>query len=231
MAQHVPLGMVTDRLAQLSRRVRPYLPFTALNTAWRSIPRDARSMLDVGCGQGEPMRFIRRKRWLFSVGVDIFLPYLRECRRVGIHDQYIQCDVRSLPFRRKSFDVVLCMEVLEHLDKEDGRNVINALEEIARWRVIITTPVGAHEQHEFDHNPYQQHQVIWQPAEMKALGYKVRGHGIKNLGGMSGRQSPLPRLLRPLVDVAWVLAGPLVCLWPHLAGNMVCIKTIKRLRL
>jgi hypothetical protein len=102
------------------------------------------------------------------------------------------------------------MEVLEHLEKEDGQALLGAKEEIARLQVIVTTPVGSHEQHEYDGNPYQQHGHIWAPEELRRLGYKVYGHGIRGLRGLSGVQSPLPRPLRRLVDLLWVAAGPLV---------------------
>lgn len=220
------MSMVADRLARLSQKVRPWVPFTALNTVGRSLGKSTRSILDVGCGDGEPMKFINRRRRFYAVGADIFEPYLQDCRRQENHGDLVRCDVRHLPFQAKSFDVVLCMELLEHLDEAAGRNLIGRLEEIARRRVIISTPAGKHEQHEYDDNPHQEHKHIWHPAEMKRLGYEVRGHGLRNLGGMSGRQSPLPRLLRPLVDVAWVLAGPLVYFRPAWGGNMVCTKTL-----
>ena len=208
--------------------LRPRTPFTALNTVSRHLDREASSLLDVGCGRGEPMRFLGGKLRLFSTGVDIFTPYLRECQRAGVHSQYVRCDVRRLPFRAKSFDVVLCMEVLEHLAEAEGGQLIGALERLARHQVIFTTPVGEHEQHEFDDNAYQAHQHIWAPAEMKERGYKVWGHGLRNLGGMSGIQSPLPLPLRPLVDVLWVFAGLISRFRPELAGHMVCIKNLER---
>jgi hypothetical protein len=36
----------------VSQSVRPWLPFTALNTVWRHLDRRARTALDVGCGKG-----------------------------------------------------------------------------------------------------------------------------------------------------------------------------------
>ena len=227
-----PRRSVGERLAVAIDRaqsfLRPRTPFTALNTVWRHIDKEASSLLDVGCGRGEPMRFLAGKLRLSSTGIDIFAPYLRECQRGRLHGQYVLGDVRRLPFRRKSFDVVLCMEVLEHLSEEEGAQLIETLERLARRQVIFTTPVGDWDQHEFDDNVYQAHQRIWAPAEMKERGYRVWGQGLRNLGGLSGIQSPLPLLLRPLVDVLWVLAGPISHSRPELAGNMVCIKNLGR---
>ena len=41
------------------------------------------------------------------------------------------------------------------------------------------------------------------------LGYRVYGHGPRNLGGLSAVQSPLPRPFRPVLDFLWVAADPL----------------------
>lgn len=219
------LAVAVDRVQAF---LRPRLPFTALNTVWRRLDKDAASVLDVGCGRGEPMRFLASRLRLFSTGVDIFVPYLRECQMGRVHDQWVLADVRRLPFRPKSYDVVLCMEVLEHLTEEEGSGLIEALERMARRQVIFSTPVGEWEQHEFDGNAFQEHQHIWRPQAMRERGYRVWGHGLQRLGGLSGVQSPLPPPLRPLIDVFWVLAGVFTHSRPELAGNMVCVKELSR---
>jgi SAM-dependent methyltransferase len=187
--------------------------------------------LDIGCGKGEPMRFINRDKQFYAVGVDIFELYLRQCRHQNIHNDYVLCDVRRLPFREKSFNTVLCLEVLEHLERGDGQRLLQAIEKIARHQVIISTPAGTYKQEAYDDNPHQEHRYIWIPSEMKRFGYKVRGCGLRNIRGMSGIQSPLPKVLRPLVDIVWILAGPLVHFFPKLGGDMVCTKELGKLGL
>lgn len=220
------LDSVADAVEAAAQRARPHVPFTALNTVWRSLDRGARTVLDVGCGRGRPLQFINSRRRLSAVGLDVFLPYLAECQRKGVHQAYVLADARHLPFRRKSFDAVLCLEVLEHLEEREGRTLLREMEEIARRQVIISTPIGSHPQHEYDGNSYQEHRFVWRPAAMRRLGYRVVGHGVRNLGAMAGVQSPLPKALRPLVHLAWIGAGPLVRFLPELGGDMVCIKRL-----
>jgi SAM-dependent methyltransferase len=206
--------------------LRPRLPFTTLNTVTKILTKDAKTVLDLGCGGGGPMAVLKKQREVTAIGADIFLPSLVQCRDHGTHDDLVQCDGRHLPFRPKSFDVVLAMEILEHMDQEQGLLLLRSMEEAARLQVIITTPVGRHPQHEYDGNPWQEHKHIWEPQAMRRLGYTVYGHGIRNLGGMSGVQSPLPHLIRPLVDVAWVCAGPIARVKPEWGGNMVAVKNL-----
>ncbi len=210
----------------MERLIRPYIPFTALNSVQRIVDGTAQSILDVGCGKGEPIAFINRNRNYRVVGVDIFKPSLSHCRKSGYHDNLILADVRNLPFKPNSFDVVICMEVLEHLDQIQGERLLRSLENIARKQVIISSPLGDHDQDTYDGNPYQQHKYIWTASEVSSLGYNVIGIGIRGLGGKSGIQSPIPRILHPLLNILWVLAGPIAFISPKLAGAMVATKRI-----
>lgn len=217
----------SNAIDRLIKWLRPRVPFTVLNTVWRGLDKQGKSILDIGCGKGEPMRFINRKRRFVTVGADIFEPYLTACRREGLHDEYVRCDVRNLPFQRKSFDIVLCMEVLEHLERKDGERLIAALEEIARRQVVITTPLGRYVQHTFDNNPHQEHRTIWGSPELRKLGYRVRGHGFPRLGGEGGLASHLPKVLVFFTYVVYVLIGPFAYFNPQLGGGAACIKTLK----
>ena len=213
-----------DRLAQ---KLRPYIPFTALNTVWRKLDKDSKLLLDVGCGKGEPMRFINRRKRFYAVGVDIFEPYHQESRKSGCYDELILADIRNPPLKPKSFDIVFAMEVLEHLEKQEGERLLHSMERIVRKQMILSTPVGKYKQDPYDGNPSQEHKHIWNPATIEKLGYKVSGCGIRNIGGRHGLVARLPKKFRPLGDMAWVLAGPLARLFPSLAGDMVCSKRLE----
>lgn len=218
---------LVSALGDLEQKVSPYVPFSLLNAVQRSLDKwDKASLLDVGCGKGESMKFINRQGGFLTVGVDIFEPAIREAQRQRSHDEHVLCDVRKLPFQKKSFDIVLCMEVLEHLDKEEGTLLLQSLEEIARRQVIVTTPVGLYKQDTFDGNPYQKHKAIWSPTELKNLGYKVRGVQIRGTNFTTGLLSHTPKLLRVPIHIAWYLAGPFVYPLPELSGDMICSKRL-----
>ena len=212
----------------LKQKVRPYIPFTSLNTVWRHMDASSKTMLDVGCGKGEPVKFINRKGRYLAVGFDAFEPYLKECQEDKIHNTYIQGDVRYLPFMDDSFDLIICLEVLEHLERDDGEKLLKELERVASQQVILSTPVGKYKQDVFDGNPHQEHKYTWSPNEMKLKGYRVKGIGLRNLGGKAGVQSPHPTPVQWLVNILWVLTGPLTHCFPTIAGDMVCIKALSK---
>lgn len=108
-----------NRLDKFRQKLRPHIPFTMLNTILKNLDKTSRSILDVGCGKGQPMKYINRHKKYFTVGVDIFEPYINLCKEQQIHNEYILGDVRNLEFKNQSYDVVLCTEVLEHLTQAE----------------------------------------------------------------------------------------------------------------
>jgi len=141
------------------------------------------TVLDLGCGHSSPIRYCNVP---FSVGVELFEPYLKETKKVGIHNQYIKADIRKIEFKPKSFDVILCLGVLEHLTKEEGYELIKKMERWARKKIIITTPNGLW-QNNYGNNPLQEHKSGWSVEELKKLGFKIYGmEGWKKLRGNKG---------------------------------------------
>jgi 2-polyprenyl-3-methyl-5-hydroxy-6-metoxy-1,4-benzoquinol methylase len=121
------------------------------------IPRlleDCESILDLGCGRTSPLNFCNPK---FSVGVDIFKPYIAESQKRKIHTTYLLSDITSVEFKAKSFDAVICTEVLEHLPKIEGYRLIERMKIWAKKKVIVSTPNGYCRQGAIDHNEKQIH--------------------------------------------------------------------------
>jgi 2-polyprenyl-3-methyl-5-hydroxy-6-metoxy-1,4-benzoquinol methylase len=147
------------------------------------------ALLDVGCGDESPIRKVDRKD-IFRVGVDVYAPCLRKSKGQGIHDEYVAADASALPFREKSFDVALALEVLEHLPHDKGIPFMSSLKSIARSKVIISTPNGYMKQHG-DENPYQTHLSGWSISELQEMGFRVKG--IEGLRGLRDIHASLCR--------------------------------------
>lgn len=229
------LGRFKYGIQKVYQRLQPlmiYIPFSPLNVVWNSLDKNSQSILDVGCGRGQPMDSINRRGKFYTVGVDIYAPDLEQCKAKGIHDKYLMCDIRNLPFEKKSFDIVMCLSVIEHFDKVEGRNLMQAMEQIARRQVVIAAPVGEwrHKDIDNDPNPFQRHRSIWTPSEFKKLGYEVRGSDVERLFDEKGLFAHVPKIFAALHVLFWILVGPFVFFLPGLAGQQICSKKLDILK-
>lgn len=123
---HVPIGNVVHKEATKNPIERRMVDGFA-HALERSLPSSARRVLEVGCGEGRQLRAIGRRFPSASlVGIDLPDVELVEAWD-DVESAMVQASALSLPFADKSFDLVLALEVLEHLP--DPRQ---ALQEIAR---------------------------------------------------------------------------------------------------
>lgn len=183
------------------------------------------SLLDVGCGSDSPVSHVRR-RIPRLVGVDGSAPSIETSRSKGIHDEYFCADLLKIDdfFAERSFDCVLASDVVEHLPKALGIDLIAKMERIARSCVVIFTPNGFLPQAEYGGNVLQRHVSGWNVDEMEAMGYDVIGiNGWKPLLG----EFALPRF-RPTSfwRVVSRLTQPLVRDRPRHAFQLLCVKAV-----
>jgi len=147
------------------------------------LPKNSRIFCDIGCGYGSVGYLIRvssllSRRNVTLIGVDINKKYLRYLATFKIYDHLVLATASNLPFRNKSVDVSIAIEVIEHLNKSDGYKMMQELDRISKDRVILTTPNGFHQVLEAV-NVYEIHRSGWTPSELRKLGFKVRGIGIR----------------------------------------------------
>ena len=100
--------------------------------------RDSRVALDLGCAQGILSYFVRRKGG-FWVSADEDLANVRTARDI-LGDDLAALAGTALPFRDGTFDLVVGLDYLEHVDDDD-----RVLEEISRvlkkgGELILVTP-------------------------------------------------------------------------------------------
>lgn len=141
---------------------------------------DCESVLDLGCGPSSPLQYCNGIK--YSVGVEVFCPYLDESKKKKIHTRYILGRIEKVKFSDNSFDAVMMVEVLEHLPEKVGMEMLKKAEKWARKKVIVSNPNGFLPQKEIDHNVFQKHLSGWDYQKMKKLGFKIKGlAGLKIL--------------------------------------------------
>lgn len=143
-----------------------------------------KAILDVGCGSDSPLGKV--KKTFISEGIDVFSESIKESKKKKIHNGYKVDDIRKIDkiYKNKSFDAVIALDVVEHLDKKESLALIKKMESIARKKVVILTPNGFYHQDAYDNNPYQVHKSKWTIKDFEDLNYNVYGlRGLKYLRG------------------------------------------------
>ena len=134
-------------------------------------------VLDIGCGI-VPQNYVRPQTHICCEPFGDYVSHLqhkiatREQRdrtyvilNMGWHDA-----VRYFP--TKSVDTVFLVDVIEHLDKEEGRRLLALTENLARRQLVIFTPLGFMPQHHngkdgwgLDGAEWQEHRSGWLPED------------------------------------------------------------------
>ena len=120
----------------------PYpLPFydKACKLGFASTNRTAKLMVDIGCGRGEMLALYAAHGWL-SVGVDFSPDALNICQRlipqlpleVSKNVSLVCSNAKSLPFEDDSVDVVLMLDIVEHINQADLIKVIADVKRVLR---------------------------------------------------------------------------------------------------
>lgn len=193
-------------------------------------------ILDVGCGVGV-YGFMLRHRWqdtpvgfrqvrsfdrrdtrldepeLIS-GCDLTVHNARRASYHRSYDEIVLASADALPHPDDYVDTVLCIEVLEHLEKTAALRALRDFERIARKRIIITVPResldshSGHDERAFLHletpDPdvqswtiAERHRSAFSPAELSALGFRC-GRKVE-----PGVRAPLQKAL-----ALWQTYGP-----------------------
>lgn len=211
--------MLIAALKRVDRALFPDLLQKAVAAETAASP----SVLDVGCGAGGPMA--RAPKPARLVGLDGHAPSLERLRAQGGYDELI-----CAPFDRASipdgaFHTVVCLDVIEHFEKPEALALVARLERWASHKIVLATPNGFLAQPVYDGNPFQEHKCGFCSAELRRLGYRVRGFGgPKPLRGAFAelRFWPKPfwhRVSGALQPVTWA--------WPEMAFGLVAVKELQ----
>jgi len=194
---------------------------------FESYIKDCDTVLDLGCGYKSPLEDLKEKK-RYTVGVDAFRPYIEKSIKKGIHDDYFVMDILDVykKFNSKSFDCIILMDVIEHLERIDVIRLLINIINISKKRIIVFTPNGFLQQNEYHNNIYQIHRSGWNVEDLRMMGFKIYGiRGLKWLRGELAKINHRPINLWRFISM---ISDKFVKHFPQFAFQLLCIKEVRK---
>ncbi|MGN8648363.1 glycosyltransferase [Gracilibacillus sp. HCP3S3_G5_1] len=130
------------------------------------------SILDIGIGFGKygvllreslelPYERYSKSDWKVRLdGVEAFTNYKNPIHE-HVYDKVYYRNVTECIDRLPDYDVVLLVDVLEHFDKEEGKEILKRIMKHTKKALIISTPLYPDVQGEYLSNKYEEHKSRW----------------------------------------------------------------------
>ena len=130
------------------------------------------------------------------VSIDTHEPALADLKKkpsAAKMNIFVEGDIRSAFDTFKIIDLVIALDVIEHLELEDAKKLIERAKQVARERILIWVPIGDCPQDPYDGNPNQLHRSTWTAEMLAEMGFDVTVYR-----GMH-------KHFNPPVDAAWAM--------------------------
>ncbi len=96
------------------------------------VPDDAKTVLDIGCGNGIVTNMINKE---FVLGMDFAIIPLR-----NVNKNAIRASIDSIPLKENKFDLIIMTEVLEHLSDQIYTKAVQEINRLKAKYLLITVP-------------------------------------------------------------------------------------------
>lgn len=134
-------------------------------------------ILDVGSGPGR-IASDPRFSGVSITCVDAQREAVEACRALGLSARL--ADVRDIPnlFAKERVDIAWCLDILEHLEKQEAVRLLMSLERIARLQIVVFLPLGYFPQDRdpagFEDPDLLRHRSSWKEEDLVRLGYQCQ---------------------------------------------------------
>jgi SAM-dependent methyltransferase len=173
-----------------------------MRTAWAASKSDG-ICLEIGCNLGRMTALLTENHYVIAGDVNPQLVKTAQGKTGNRqhHVDFLVLDANNLPFRDKSFDTVLMIDVLEHL-----RNPIKALKEaerVGRKKILVNIP-----NYDFATTLYPNMlpEHFKEPTHQQRTNVKILNSWLKNITftevNIYGSYVPLPL---PLIPISYLL--------------------------
>lgn len=217
MPKHLPYQI--DPSKDRSFYYETYWKHVGLQLLEAHLPAAGISVLDYGCGRGESLEIFGKAGYRVT-GVDVDPECVKLSSKFGTARILEQPDEPVVQFGEKSFDVVICFHVLEHVD--NPKRILSNLARIARKNVLVAVPNlrylnSLFARHVDINRVNEGHLQSWDHWHLRSLA--ERHCGLRWVGwGFDATRLPI---LSPIVEktlghkgAIWFEAGPFRKLFP-----------------
>ncbi len=134
--------------------------------------QDPKTILDIGVGFGKyglllrevldlPYERYDKNQWLINIeGIEAFEKYKNPMYEY-IYNKIYYGDASEIINKLPKYDCILLIDVLEHFEKEEGKELIEKLITHTNKSLIISTPLYPGKQLEYLGNKYEEHKSKW----------------------------------------------------------------------
>lgn len=139
------------------------------------------TVLDIGCGIHHTVEGLECKSYL---GCDIWSKYL-DVTKAKQNTLLLDATKDLWRFPDKSYDVVICLDMLEHVTLQEAEKILEQLKRICRKKVLIFTPSEYKDNKEATQNAwdlgtceYQNHKCLLTSEILQKHGFRVRTDNV-----------------------------------------------------
>ncbi|HEY3104446.1 MAG TPA: class I SAM-dependent methyltransferase [Pyrinomonadaceae bacterium] len=107
------------------------------------LPQDlSADIIDVGCGWGQFLSWLRNRGFNTLQGIDLGAEQVAQCRSLGFRAEQVIDSAAFLKARPAQFDLVTMHHIIEHVDPFQGLELVRAAYDSLRpnGRIIVQTP-------------------------------------------------------------------------------------------
>lgn len=126
-----------------------------------------KKILDIGIGAGK--YGVLAKEYIGPTqldGIEAHADYINDLHRYVYDTLYIQ-NTMSFPFHEKIYDLYLMIDIIEHLEKEDGKKLLNMIP----GDIIVSTPKEFYQDDCQD--IWEKHKSLWSEEDLSEYNHET----------------------------------------------------------
>jgi hypothetical protein len=135
-----------------------------------------REYLEIWNGNNSLLSDKERYSWSLLIdGIEVYEKYIKNLQKI-IYDNIFIGDVLQIINGINNYDLFIISDVIEHFEKEQGKELIKRTFNKTNKALLITTPIVFMPQNALYNNPNEHHKSIWSVKDFMEYRYVYFGY-------------------------------------------------------